>query len=108
MKEERKALHDKVFVKLEKLCSQYGARFQAIDLRWGISEEASQDQRTVEICLEEIKRCQQITPRPNFIVLLGNRYGWRPLPNRIEKEEFDKIIDTLPSLYGIGYKESSC
>ena len=70
----------------------HGCRFQAIDLRWGVSEEASRDQQTVKICLEEVKRCQRVTPRPNFIVLLGDRYGWRPLPAEIPEDEF-KLIE---------------
>jgi len=50
-------------------------RFQAIDLRWGVNEEAGRDHRAMEICLAEIKRCQEVTPKPNFVVLLGERYG---------------------------------
>ena len=70
---------------------KYGCRFQAIDLRWGVRKEASLDQQTVKICLEEIYRCQEVTPRPNFIILLGDRYGWRPLPYEIPAEEFENI-----------------
>src|SRR5215211_7511778 len=83
MKEERDALQNYVFPRLRKLCQQYGARFQAIDLRWGVSEEATLDQQTIKICLSEIERCQKVTPRPNFIILLGDRYGWRPIPDEI-------------------------
>src|SRR3989442_413727 len=91
LKEERNALQRYVFPKLRELCLQQGCRFQAIDLRWGVSEEASRDQQTMKICLEEIKRCQRVTPRPNFIVLLGDRYGWRPLPTEIPDQEFKTI-----------------
>jgi hypothetical protein len=80
LKEERNALQKNVFPRLRELCARHGCRFQAIDLRWGIREEAALDQQTMRICLEEIARCQRVTPRPNFIVLLGDRYGWRPLP----------------------------
>jgi len=82
--EERNALQRRVWPELAKLCEKAGFRFQAIDLRWGISEEAGLDQRTSSICLQELKRCQDTSPRPNFIILLGNRYGWRPLPEEIE------------------------
>jgi WD40 repeat protein/ABC-type molybdenum transport system ATPase subunit/photorepair protein PhrA len=92
LKEERNALQKDVFPKLRDLCMQHGCRFQAIDLRWGVREEAALDQQTMKICLEEIKRCQKVTPRPNFIVLLGDRYGWRPLPYKIPKNEFEKIL----------------
>lgn len=33
--EEREALQKKVFPKLERYCADSGARFQAVDLRWG-------------------------------------------------------------------------
>ena len=92
LKEERNALQEKVFPRLRELCAQHSARFQAIDLRWGVSEEASVDQQTMNICLGEIERCQQVTPRPNFIVLLGDRYGWCPPPPQIPGAEFERIL----------------
>lgn len=91
LKEERNALQKEVFPKLRELCMQHGCRFQAIDLRWGVREEAGLDQQTMKICLDEIARCQRVTPRPNFIVLLGDRYGWRPLPAEIPADEFEEI-----------------
>jgi hypothetical protein len=91
LKEERNALQKYVFPKLRELCMQHGCRFQAIDLRWGVREEAALDQQTMKICLEEIARCQRVTSRPNFIALLGDRYGWRPLPWEIPAREFEEI-----------------
>ena len=91
LKAERDALQRYVFPRLRELCASRGARFQAIDLRWGVSEEAGLDQRTMPICLGEIERCQRVTPRPNFVVLLGDRYGWRPLPPEIPAAEFAAI-----------------
>jgi hypothetical protein len=88
---ERDALQRDLFPKLRQLCEENGARFQAIDLRWGVRDEAALDQQTMEICLREIERCQQTRIKPNFIVLLGERYGWRPLAARIEAEEFDRV-----------------
>jgi hypothetical protein len=58
LKEERNALQKYVFPLLRELCRQHGCRFQPIDLRWGVSEEAGLDQQTMKICLEEIKRCR--------------------------------------------------
>ena len=89
---ERNALQQCVFPRLEELCLAHGARFQAIDLRWGVSEEAGQDQRTMRICVGEIERCQRATRRPNFMVLLGDRYGWQPLPNEVPADEWDQLI----------------
>jgi len=90
--EERNVLQDRVFPKLERFCLEKGTRFQAVDLRWGVREEAGLDQKTMEICLAEIARCQKTRIKPNFIVLLGSRYGWRPLPVRIQKDEFETVL----------------
>lgn len=95
MKAERNALQSRVFPELARFCRERGSRFQPIDLRWGISSEATHDHRAMEICLNEIGRSQRISPKPNFIVLLGDRYGWRPLPPRIPGNEFALIEDAL-------------
>ena len=92
LKEERNALQKHVFPKLRELCTQHGCRFQAIDLRWGVRDEAGLDQQTMKICLDEVSRSQRASPRPNFIVLLGDRYGWRPLPAEIPAREFEHIL----------------
>jgi len=92
LKEERNALQKYVFPRLRDLCTQHGCRFQAIDLRWGVREEAGLDQQTMRICLDEVNRSQRASPRPNFIVLLGDRYGWRPLPAEIPAREFEHIL----------------
>jgi hypothetical protein len=92
LKEERNALQKYVFPRLRELCTQHGCRFQAIDLRWGVREEAGLDQQTMRICLDEVARSQKTSPKPNFIVLLGDRYGWRPLPAEIPAAEFEEIL----------------
>jgi hypothetical protein len=91
LKGERNALQRFVFPRLRGLCVDHGCRFQAIDLRWGVREEAGLDQQTMRICLDEVNRSQRSSPRPNFIVLLGDRYGWRPLPAEIPASEFERI-----------------
>lgn len=91
LKAERDALQRNAFPRLRDLCAEHGCRFQAIDLRWGVSEEAGLDQQTVRICIDEIKRCQRTTPKPNFVVLLGDRYGWRPPPFEIRADEFESL-----------------
>ena len=92
---ERNVLQQVAFPRVRDFCARHGARFQAIDLRWGVSEEAAVDQQTMDICLGEIERCRQVTPKPNFLVLLGDRYGWIPPPARLPAEEFEGILDRL-------------
>jgi hypothetical protein len=107
MKEERSILQKKVFPKLEKFCEQSGARFQAVDLRWGVNEESQLNQKTLEICLNEISRCQKISPKPNFLILLGDKYGWQPIPTKIPETEMKEIYSTIASdtsLLGMWYQ----
>jgi len=96
LKAERNALQDQVFPRLKALCT-HGTRFQAIDLRWGVSEEAGRDQQTMAICLDEVSWCQKASPKPNFIVLLGDRYGWCPIPASIETDGFKEILAKVPA-----------
>jgi len=91
LKHERNALHAKVWPELERYCQQRGFTFQAIDLRWGVPAEAGLDHRTMRICFEELRRSQDTSPEPNFLILLGDRYGWRPLPEVISVAEFQRL-----------------
>ena len=78
MEAERHYLLTRVFPGLRALCAERDVGFTEIDLRWGVTEEESQNGRTVEICLEEIDRCR--AHPPFFIGFLGERYGWVPQP----------------------------
>ncbi len=106
MKHERNALEADAFPKLEQLCQRHGFQFQAIDLRWGVSTEAGLDHRTMRICFDELRRAQEISPRPNFLILLGNRYGWRPLPEEISVEEFHTLEHAAAQIPGSADKSA--
>lgn len=95
LKAERDALQKDAFPRLRTYCEKHGARFQPVDLRWGVSRESSLDQQTMNICFEELERCRELSPRPNFIVLLGERYGWRPLPAQIPSAEFKDLLGAI-------------
>ena len=92
MRQERAILQRDAFPRLERFCEEKGATFQAVDLRWGVNEEAAYDQKTLQICLNEIDRCRKVSPRPNFLILLGNKYGWQPVPETIPQAEMDIIL----------------
>lgn len=96
LKAERNALQEHVYPQLRELAADHGYHLQVIDLRWGVSEQASLDQQAIHICLNEIERCQLTTPRPNFIILLGDRYGWCPPPSYIPDSIYQKLIPHIP------------
>jgi hypothetical protein len=90
---ERSALQEHVFPRLREFCRKHGARFQATDLRWGISNEAALDQSTMRICRAEIACGQAVTPRPNFVFLQDrDRHGWRLLSDEIPDTESGTLL----------------
>jgi hypothetical protein len=91
---EREALRA-VWDRLEIWCAGHGASFQVVDLRWGIGPDVAFSHDTIQICLNEVKRCQKLSPKPNFLMLIGDRYGWRPPAVTIPDEEFTKIIGVV-------------
>lgn len=88
---ERALLHEQVFPRAVRYCERRGATFQAVDLRWGVTEQLAADQQTMQVCLAEIRRSRQLSPRPNCLVLLGDRYGWQPLPDTLDGPLFDSL-----------------
>lgn len=54
-------------------CDTHGIDIDVIDLRWGISTEASTEGRTIPLCLRLIDDCV-----PFFISIVGSRKGWIP------------------------------
>ena len=91
---EREVLQTKVFPEIKEYCSSKGYTFQPIDLRWGVSNEAQLDQKALEMCIKEVQSCKRYD-YPNFLIMLGDRYGWIPLPNIIEKSEFEQILQNI-------------
>ena len=37
-------------------------------MRWGVRDDATNTHMTTELCLREIKACQEISVGPNFVV----------------------------------------
>jgi len=95
LENERNALQKIVFPRLSALCRKHGYSFHAVDLRFGIGEHVANEHRTMRVCVEEIERCKKISPKPNFVVLLGERYGWRPLPEEIPAGDFAAINEKI-------------
>ena len=89
---EREAIQKIAMPRLRQAFDALGARYDLVDLRWGITEEAQKSHETIQICLEEIRRCQRLSPKPNFAILLGDRYGWQPLPAEIPEEHWRAIF----------------
>ncbi len=70
MQAERDYLMKTVFPRLRKKAAERDVSFVELDLRWGVTEEETQNGKVVQICLNEIDNSH-----PFFIGLLGDRYG---------------------------------
>ena len=91
---ERESLRG-VWNRLEQYCAAHGASFHLVDLRWGISPSLAHNHNTIQICLDEVRRCQKLSPKPNFIMLIGDRYGWRPPSATLPDNDFTLIREAL-------------
>ena len=96
MHAERDYLVKRVFPELSEWCEERRLRLVDIDLRWGVTEKDSQEnKRVVDVCLRNIDRC-----RPLFLCFLGQRRGWVPDADDIAAttfENFPKLADHLGS-----------
>ena len=88
MERERDILRA-VFKELKPKYKEEGWQLDVVDLRWGINHLEGLDNKTMSICLGEIEHCQTVSPRPNFIMLVGEYFGWLPLPEEIKFSEMD-------------------
>ncbi|MBN3275139.1 NWD1 protein, partial [Polyodon spathula] len=68
---------------------------QVVDMRWGVRDAIAVDHMTTELCLREIQSCQRVSVGPIFTALIGNRYGYRPIPRVIEEQEFELLLSKL-------------
>ncbi|XP_066285006.1 NACHT domain- and WD repeat-containing protein 1-like isoform X3 [Branchiostoma lanceolatum] len=92
MAKERNILLQKAYPELREFCQKQGLDFQVMDMRWGVRDEVVADHMTCALCLMEIDTCKRLSVGPNFVAFLGNRYGYRPIPAKIEAEELDILL----------------
>jgi telomerase protein component 1 len=104
MHAERDHLVKVVFPALRERLEKHRIHLVDIDLRWGVTREQAENDRVLELCLQQIDEC-----RPFFIGILGERYGWLPtrLPGDAVKKfgwlqhHTGKSVTELEILYGV-------
>jgi len=73
MHAERDHLVKVVFPRLRAALLKDHIHLEDIDLRWGLTQEESDNDQVLAACLREIETC-----RPFFVGILGQRYGFVP------------------------------
>ena len=88
MEAERNILHQFVLPQLQRKAAQRYINVDFIDLRWGLDPEQLRTNNEVELCLDQIKRCDL------FIGILGERYGWVPDTSVLDNvsEEYRPVL----------------
>ncbi|CAK4195625.1 unnamed protein product [Aphanomyces euteiches] len=92
---ERNLLIADVYPYAKRYAALLGLEFSASEMRWGIREEASDSHQTSAICMAELARCQQVSLGLNYVLILGNKYGYRPFPNQIPVAEFEALVSKM-------------
>jgi len=110
MQAERDWLRAHVIPVLEERLRARHCNLETVDLRWGVESTSEPDEEAKElivlkVCLDEIERC-----RPFLVALLGDRYGWVPPSERMERavneagfetDIVDKSITHLEIEFGV-------
>ncbi|XP_030075789.1 NACHT domain- and WD repeat-containing protein 1 [Microcaecilia unicolor] len=95
MATERNVLLERAYPEAQAFCQKHDLQFEVVDMRWGVPDYTAVDHMTTELCLKEIELLQQVSVGPAFIALIGNRYGYRPIPRVIEEKEFNILYSKL-------------
>lgn len=90
MHAERDYIIKNVFPQLEEWCENRRIMLRDIDLRWGIPPAKTIETKgsTIYKCLKAVDAC-----RPFFLCFLGQRRGWVPGKDDINKFTFDTFPD---------------
>jgi energy-coupling factor transporter ATP-binding protein EcfA2 len=86
MHAERDYINRLVFPELRSRCIRHEIEFVGVDLRWGVTEKEIEQRGALSVCLDEIKRCNF------FVSLIGDRYGWIPVPENIPQKFFGAVL----------------
>lgn len=83
MHAERDHLVTVVFPELRERCESLGLEFFDVDLRWELPEKGTVGEKanSREYCRQWIGRVE-----PLFVCILGQRYGWRSLPEEVTED----------------------
>lgn len=60
-------------------------------MRWGVQVEAQDQHLAFELCKQEIALCQKSSIGPNFLLFLGQKYGYIGLPSQLQADHFDVV-----------------
>ncbi|KAJ3187569.1 hypothetical protein HK101_009360 [Irineochytrium annulatum] len=95
---ERNTAIEDVYPYLRSICEALDMTFETVDMRWGVLDQSTAEHLTSELCLRQLQKCLDESAGPAFFSILGNKYGYRPFPSRIDSVEFNRLASSLENL----------
>jgi NACHT domain- and WD repeat-containing protein len=93
---ERNSLMQHTYPKLKEYCREkHGLEFQVVDMRWGVRDEATDDHKTTELCMQEIDNCQRVSVGPNFVVSICQMIHTMFMRHSYDAYQTDFVIDNV-------------
>ena len=68
MRAERNMLLRDAYPELKQFCSDLDLDFKLVDMRWGVTDIATNDHETERLCLTEVANCRRLSLGTNFVV----------------------------------------
>jgi hypothetical protein len=97
---ERNLFQEDVYPFIKEYARKMGVDFNNTEMRFGITKETTDDHQSNRLTLSEIERCRADSAGLTFVILLGDKYGYRPLQSVVDGEEYEemkaKIDDERP------------
>lgn len=84
MHSERDVIRKLVIPRLNDALLEHGITVMTTDLRWGVDtvglDEETREAKVLRVCMDAIANS-----KPFFVALIGDRYGWVPSKDRIDR-----------------------
>jgi WD40 repeat protein len=93
---ERTFILKDVMPYVRKYASSRGIQVVLSEMRFGIGSEFSDSHQTSRICMDELENCKTVSAGLCYILIAGDKYGFRPFPSKITQEEFENLVAQMP------------
>ena len=91
---ERKILTNKILPKLQEKGRSAGIVVTISDMRYGVNDDNLKQHLVWETCQKEIQRCFEESSGTFFLSLQGDKYGYRPIPRVILKDDYEERVSS--------------
>eukprot|EP00052_Salpingoeca_macrocollata_P022411 m.194605 g.194605 ORF g.194605 m.194605 type:complete len:1707 (+) comp21792_c0_seq1:125-5245(+) len=92
---ETTAILEQIVPHMREVARARGVEVQVVALRWGVPHTLTVERLALNTCAARLKDCVATSCGLNFLALLTDKYGFRPLPPSIPVDEFVQLTDRI-------------